>query len=156
MNIEEFISKYSDIITVHFNFELLATDQTIVIEETDMNLLEFLEFYVPRYEKDGHWDDRPIEQIIGDGNSTLVQLKDVISSPTEWGLKPFTDAKKIVKKLWPIPIVSDSSLGRTLVLDSNHTLCTLILAGLNCKVRCVELKGENLSSLGTDLRLMRS
>lgn len=111
MNKEEFISKYSDIITVHFNFELLATDQTIVIEETDMNLLEFLEFYVPRYEKDGHWDDRPIEQIIGDGNSTLVQLKDVISSPTEWGLKPFTDAKRSSKSCGQFPLFQTVASG---------------------------------------------
>jgi len=152
----QFTAEYKNLFTIYFNFEKFGNNQSVAIKESDKQLTEFLEFYTPRYAKNGYWDNRSIEQIVQDGDSTIVQLKDVMPSPAEWGLQPFDEATALSKSLWPIPIATDALSGKTLILDSNHTVCTLLQAGINIQVRCIELTSDNLSDLGVDLRLMQS
>lgn len=151
----DFIAKYKNLITVFFNFEELASAPTITLRDCTKSVTEFLDFYVPRYAKNGLWDNRHITQIIQDDDSVIVQLKDIIASPAAWGVEPFHNANELSEQLWPVPIATDSEAGKTLVLDSNHTICTLLIAGIKMDVPCVELVGDELSKLGPDLLLMQ-
>ena len=150
----EFIAKYTNLIRLHFDFNEIASNSTIRVVESEKELNEFLEFYIPRYETKGRWDNRHIDQIIADDDSNIVQMKDVISSPDDWGLSLFPNANTLSKELWPIPIATDTLSGKTLILDSNHTVCTLLFSRMNIRVRCAELIGQDLSKIGTDLSLM--
>lgn len=152
----EFIAKYKDLITVRFNYKALADNPAITITESNRALTEFLEFYVPRYAKAGSWDNRDIGQIAPDASSVIVRLQDVLASPAAWGLRPFSNARRLGEVLWPVPIATDAQSGKTLILDSNHTICTLLTAGMNIDVPCVEVSGDNLAALGPDLKLMQT
>ncbi len=152
----EFIDKYRALIRVYFNFEELKDKSSIIIKEGIRPLNEFLNFYVPRYAKEGMWNDQPIEQILHDRDSILVQLKDVIDAPESWDLIPFQNADELRYKLWPIPIATDSESGRTLILDSNHTICTLLVNKVDIDVPYCELVGKDISGLGADLLLMNN
>lgn len=151
----EFVAKYRNIITVYFSFEELINNPDITIKESDRHLSEFLEFYSPRYTKNGRWDDRHISQIAQDKTSTITQLKDIVPSPANWGFQTFENARELAESLWPVPLATQELSGKTLILDSNHTICTLLKAGLNVRVPCVQLSGANISELGIDLRLMQ-
>lgn len=154
MNVSDFIERYRNLVTVQFDFDGLAAAHDVVIKESRKPLADFLEFYVPRYSKGGSWDDRGIDQIVNDDASSIVQLKDVIASPADWGLPVFPDAESLRKRLWPIPLATDLNTDRTLILDGNHSICTLLIANMNGMVPCVEVTGDQLSALGTDLKLM--
>ena len=154
MNKTQFVQEYRSLVRVHFNPAELISNPSINIITTDKTLSDFLDFYSPRYTKDGKWDNRPVEQIIQSQALSLARLKDIISSPADWGFTPFANVSRLAQSLWAIPIATDISSDRTLILDSNHTICTLLFAGINIKVRCVEIIGNDLSALGTDLRIM--
>jgi hypothetical protein len=155
MTKDEFIAKYQSLIRVRFDTNELIINPNIRLRKANKPLHEFLSFYVPRYSNEGVWDSRPIEQIIEDGRSQLVQVREVIASPEDWNLIRFTDAGSLSKELWPIPIATDTSTHKTLLLDSNHTVCTLLGAGIDIKIKCIEIIGDELSALGTDLKLMQ-
>lgn len=150
----EFIAKYQNRITVYFDFEELITEPSIAIKEGNKSLSDFLDFYIPRYAKNGVWNNRSIRQIIQDKDSVLVQLKDIIKAPETWDLAPFHNAEELKNQLWPIPIATDCVTGKTLILDSNHTICTLLINGINMNVPYLELVGKDISALGVDLQLM--
>lgn len=154
MNKDQFVETYRERIRVHFNFDMLRDEPAIAIRQGARPVREFLNYYVPRYAKRGVLNNQPIEEIIHDSDSSLVKLKDIISAPESWDLIAFQNVDELKKGLWPIPVAFDSESGKTLILDSNHTICTLLINGIDMDVPYIELHGKDLSSLGADLKLM--
>lgn len=137
-------------IRVSFDVCLFLQDQSVGIIEETIRLADLLDYYVPSFEKNGIYDTRDIADKINDLSTTPLTMSFVVNDPAKWGLGSTGQLTSDVDRLDLVPIASDTKSGRTLILDSNHTLVNLI-HGLNTNV----LEQKTLSVvriIGADLQ----
>jgi hypothetical protein len=156
MTKDEFAAKYkNDIGLSEFMWDVFLAQSGIEIDLVEKTVDEIQGFYVARYQKNGQWDpkfDRFIN-VINDPDVKPVKVKDVLQDLESWDLN--SDSLTPAENLHPIPIATDIS-GKTLILDSNHTLCGHIAnSRITSPVRFVELKFDYVESVILDFLIIK-
>lgn len=115
-------------------------NKTIQIKEETIQLRNMLDFYVPKYEKHGKFDARGFDEQALDLEVSPLTIKKTMLEPGQWDLAIDSNDRPSINQLRPVPIATDLKSGKTLILDSNHTLAS-ILGELDKKA----LESTNLS-----------
>ena len=153
----EFITLYRPRIQMIFNNDDFFQNQSIVIAEKTKTLTEFLNFFVPKYKKNGVFDVRGFEDQILDPNTKTLRLSDVYGEPDKWGLAQ-TSELPMIGSLNPIPVATDLKSGKTLILDSNHTLANILNQSeqidRRTQLRVVEITGRDLAAVIQDFHIL--
>ena len=158
MNKQEFLKTFRSAKAQHpiimiFNDDVFQNDDNVSLIEEEVSLEEVLEYFVPKFEKDGHLDMRGIHEQVADPNVLPLTVSKASSDPARWGLS--LDTIPAVESLSLIPVATDLTTGRSLILDSNHTIVSLVsklapesLSSL--KISVVRILGNGLDSLSID------
>lgn len=121
----KFIQRYqTSKIRVLFNYDVFIRDDTISVVEETIALSEMLAYFVPKYKKDCKLDRREIIEQIADHTVMPLTVAEVFPDPVKWDL--YLEELPEINALEPIPVATDASTGKSLILDSNHTLVSLI------------------------------
>lgn len=153
----KFIDMYRPKIIIFFDDAAFSQNQSITVEEKSKPLSEMLDFFVPKYAKNGAFDDRDFKSQVTDLDVTPLKLSRVSVEPKKWGLEQ-TSELPLVGSLGPIPIATDLSSGKTLILDSNHTLANMISLGkftnTTAQLKVVEIIGRDLAPAIQDFYIL--
>ena len=102
-------------IRTHFDYGLFLKDDNILISSKKIPLKEFEKFYTPWHHKKGKICGA-IETVEADPEYRTIKILEIVNYPE----------KKLPEELpttfEPIPLLTDKSTKKTLVLDSNHLL----------------------------------
>lgn len=101
-------------------------NETIKITEETVRLSDVLDFYVPKYKKHGEFDPRSFNEQNSDLEVQPLTVRQTMSNPGKWDLAIPSQQRPSIDKLQPIPIATDLKSGRTLLLDSNHTVVSAV------------------------------
>jgi len=150
MDKHNFFDFYNNKIRVHFDHDRFLHDKDIQLVTHDKQLSEVLHFYTPWYHKRGELA-ASIEEVLKDNKYAPIQVRDIPS--LEQTRFPAGD---LPATLWPIPVVTDAVTGRTVVLDSNHTLAAIIhtYKDLDKTIPVIEISGKGAVSLNIDLQII--
>jgi hypothetical protein len=149
------LREYRALITEWFDEEEFRTNPSIKVRTGTRALSDFLHFYNPWwYSRDG----RPIgkfEEVLADDSARATTVAEEAGRPDKWDN---SSAPLALDQIRPVPIATDTSIGKTLILDSNRTICRLIFrdkSPLDQKITVVEVIGPDLQSLNGDLKALR-
>jgi hypothetical protein len=134
-------------------------NETIRITEETIQLKDMLDFYVPKYEKHGKFDSRDFNEQVLDPEVLPLTIKQTMLKPGRWDLAIESDGRPGYDLLHPIPIATDLKSGKTLLLDSNHTITSIVgelsaknLEGITLSV--VHVTGNGLEDFIPDFRIL--
>lgn len=153
-----FLKKYRNAIDpkiqLNFNDNEFLQDPSIIIGLDVINIEALSSFYVARYTKNGEIDNRRIEDKITDTTTSLVRLSTAALQPAFWGLAMEGRAMPSLGELWPIPVAT-STCDKTLVLDSNHTVLSIIKSSdSRTSIPIVQISGTNMENIIDDFKIL--
>ena len=162
MNKLDFLSYFvyqPDKIRMRFIVSSFFQNATIEITKEEVNLRDVLDFYVPKYKKEGKFDTRVIDVQVLDFEILPLKVCEVMLDPIKWDLGIDSDKLPSVERLYPIPIATDLISGRTLLLDSNHTITSIVgkldLSHINkIKISVIRIKGRGLEAIIGDFNIL--
>jgi hypothetical protein len=135
-------------IRAHFNYDLFLKDANILISSKKIKLKEFEKFYTPWHQKNGKICGT-IETVETDPEYRTIKILEVVNYPEK---KP---TGKLPTVFEPIPLLTDKSTKKTLVLDSNHLLGEAIQKLPKNKLFDVfEIVSENAELLVKDFKII--
>lgn len=160
MNKSEFISLYrKPKITVWFEDRLFLDDDSTQVNQEEIEVEEMLDYFVPKYVKNGELDTRGIDEQIRDAGCLPITVREASYNPAKWGLSP--DGRVILELLMlsPIPIATDNESGKSLLLDSNHFIVNLVDRTskdelMSYKIHVVRITGNELGTLIPDFKIL--
>jgi hypothetical protein len=149
----EFVESYRDRILVHFDYDLFLRDDGITLASKNIPLRQFLDFYTPWYEKGG-LPGASIETVLADRAFRSVRIKDVLRLAEKD--REIRSLPGLPDRFWPVPIATDTSLGKSLLLDSNKTISALVHLGKRLEelIPVVEISGRDLQRLNSDFKVL--
>ena len=112
-------------------------------------------FYAPWHQKEGELN-ATIEEVIEDQGYRSIQLCDVRNYPLK--LKEAIESIQVLPSSFiPFPVATDSTIGKTLVLDGNRTLVRMLQDQEKWKgdVEVIEVIGEGLERLIPDFAILK-
>lgn len=156
--IEEYINR-PDKIRVIFHVGAFLQNLSIIYSEERIGIDKVLKFYVPKYSKNGSLDERRIEDQINDPAVVPLRVEDAVSDPSAWGLDASDELVDNIAELNPIPVATDLSSGRTLLLDSNHTIVNILKnlsqdSFASQSISIVRITGEGLEDVIEDFKIL--
>lgn len=142
-----------------FNVAPFLQNQTIRITQETVCLIDVLNFYVPKFKKDGEFDNRGIEIQINDLETLPLTVREVVSAPMKWDLGETDDLITDITQLTPVPMATDTKSGKALLLDSSHTIVNIISSSDSNKLGDIELPiiritGEGLGDIIGDYKIL--
>lgn len=150
-----FMREFRAFITVWFDNYEFVSNPFITVHSSTRPLKDFLDFYSPWwYDRSGREVAR-IEDVLADKSMNALTITDAARHPEKWDT--FSTVLPL-NQIWPIPIATDTTIGKTLILDSNKTLCRLVFKSkhpLDQKITVVEIVGPDLQRLNGDLKALR-
>jgi hypothetical protein len=159
MNKSDFLSMYRDPhnlkITIWFNDQNFLNDNNVTISQETINSENIRMYYVLRSKKDGVLDSRGIEERVLDASSTLIVVNEAASDPSSWDLGLEGRILPDSNSLTPIPVATDLSSNKSLLLDSNHCATNLInTSDGSIDIPIIRLSGANLENIIEDFRIL--
>lgn len=150
---QEFLRRYLPLIRVRLDWAKFMSDATIELYMGLVTAKQVSQFYVPAYVRGGQLDNRPIEDKLTDPHSKLIRFSTAATQPEKWNLLAPTSLT--LNRLHRVPIATDVHSGKTLILDSNHTLATrAAVLGTSKPVAVYRVLGVNLQTLLDDFRVL--
>lgn len=144
-------------ITMLFNVNAFIADQALKITTERISTTELLDYYVPKYEKNGKRDARNIEQQITDPYVSPLTVRQVKNYPARWDLDIDITRLPAAKLLEPVPVATDLKSGKTLLLDSSHTITNMIMEhklNQHSKIDIVRISGSRLDNIVSDFAIL--
>jgi hypothetical protein len=121
--LKQFANKSSAVhIRMALNYAAFLENPTIKIREEVISLRELLDFYVPKYEKHGKFDIQHYDIQAGDPEVLPLTIRQAMRDPAKWDLAIDSGDRVDLNQLGIVPIATDHKSGKTLLLDSNHTI----------------------------------
>ncbi len=162
MDKSEFLAQFvyqPDKIRMLFDVPLFLQNATIEITQEEVSLRELLDFYVPKYKKEGKFDSRGIEEQITDPGTLPLAVNEAILDPEKWNLSIGSEKLPRLEQLDTVPIATDLMSGKTLLLDSNHTIISLVSKIdpdllSEGKLTVVRIIGRGLEEIIRDFRIL--
>ena len=147
MDKNAFLKDYGPKLRIWFNADKFLKDDSVTVIKEKIKLKQFLDFFVLRYKKNDKYDDRSFEDQKDDSVTQLITVDVAVADPKKWHL----DVTKPLKlnELKAIPIATDTHTLKTLVLDSNHHIVSLIHSGLpsDTELPVIRIIGPNLDKI---------
>lgn len=141
-----------------FNAKKFTEEPGVSVVVEDVTLAELSDYFVPRFQKDSHLDQRGIEEQIADPNTQPLTAVEAAASPARWNLDTESDEPTPIESLDIVPVATDLQTGKTLILDSNHTLVHIInSAGQvshNSSIPVARIIGNDLSDIVPDFYIL--
>lgn len=142
-------------IRVWFNDDNFMSDPSLSISEERISSEELMDFFVPRTKKNGTLDDRGIEEKVRDSNIALITVREAVKNPVAWDLAIDEMMLPTTENMLPIPIATNIQNGRTLLLDSNHCVVTILSKATGTfTLSVVRLQGDNLENIIEDFKIL--
>jgi hypothetical protein len=145
-------------ITIWFCDDIFLQDHQITVDEEMIYPEELQNFFVVKYQKNGVFDSRGFEQQREDFNVRPVTVAQASLKPADWDLALGSRNMPSIESWNPIPVATDTASGRTLILDSNHSVVNIIssLVGKNSGAifPLVRIQGANLQRILPDFEIV--
>lgn len=160
MDKSEFLRRYCSPghrkLTKWFNDVQFAADDSLSLKEESVSPEEIKTYYVLRYEKDGRWDNRPIEKQVDDPGVSLVTVGKTMLDPSAWGLDLKDRDLPSLNRVWAIPVATDTGNAKSLLLDSNHYLVNLLVLMTQAKfeIPIIRICGAHLDRWMVDFKIL--
>ena len=151
----EFIRQYKDRILLHFDYGVFLDSDDIGLRETSRTLKDICLYFTPWYQKNGTVEHR-IEVVLADEGYRAIRVREAKEYPAAYMSNGSSIGRSLIM-LWPLPIATDLKLGKTLLLDSNCTIQSLLTGheiDLLEEVPVIEIFGDRLHRLNPDFKVL--
>jgi hypothetical protein len=152
---QEFIDTFINTgkVTLWGSPELLLARHDVKIVRDEVAASDLRGYFVPRFtDANGNWIRR-FEDVRINPNASPVKLRLATINPVSWELEKGSRTLPDPNKLNEIPVATDTVSGKTLILDSNHTLVNLF-EQLPEKIRVVCIQGPRLNQIFKDFEII--
>lgn len=155
----EFYIHHPNRVRMIFNEVPFLQNQTIKITQETICLIDVLNFYVPKFKKNGDLDSRGIELQISDPEIMPLTVREVVSAPVKWDLGETGNLITNITQLVPVPMATDTKGGKTLLLDSSHTIVNIISKTDSntfgdIELPIIRISGEGLEDIIGDYKIL--
>jgi hypothetical protein len=141
-----FLDQFREFITVWFNDDEFLENDSIKVKSQKLTLKDFLDFYNPWYVDETGRAVGDIEQVLQDKSISILKVSQSNSYTKLWEREE--SSKPLITR--PVIIATDEKIQKTLILDSNKTICRLIFkynSSLTQTIHTCRISGPDLQKL---------
>lgn len=137
----------------------LRRDSDVTVSEAECSLEDAANYYCPwYYDVDTKQELRKgFKELLQDPRARAARIKEVDSRFKEkWKkIQQLINDFEKGASLWPCPVATDIAIGKSLVLDSNHTLVAIYnLWSRDRRLKVIEVRGPSLSRIFCDFDII--